>query len=121
MKGNFKHGAARKGHKTAEYRIWCAMRERCNSPNHIEYHRYGARGIHVCEHWDSFEHFISDMGKRPSAQHSIDRRPNKEGNYEPSNCRWATSSEQQRNKSSSIMLTYFGETLHVLEWANRLK
>lgn len=114
-----KHGAARNGKKTAEYRIWCAMRERCNSKNHSEFHRYGARGIRICERWNSFEMFFADMGKRPSAQHSIDRI-DVSGNYEPENCRWATKSEQGRNKRTSVRLSLNGETRHRLEWAERL-
>lgn len=119
MKGNFKHGSARKGAKTAEYRIWCAMRERCSSPKHIEYARYGGRGIRVCERWDSFENFLADMGRRPSLEHSIER-DDTNGHYEPDNCRWATRSEQARNKRTSIVLTHNGETHHVLEWAKKL-
>lgn len=117
---NYKHGASRIGQKTPEYRIWCAMRERCANPHHNQFHRYGGRGIRVCERWDSFANFLTDMGVRPSASHSIDRYPNKDGNYEPGNCRWATDVEQARNKSTSMILTLNGETLHVLEWANKL-
>lgn len=116
---NVKHGAARKGHKSAEYRIWCAMRERCNSPKHISFPDYGGRGIKVCERWHSFANFLADMGARPSADHSIERS-RADGHYEPGNCRWATTVEQARNKRTSIVLTYQGETLHVLDWAARL-
>lgn len=115
-----KHGHARSGNKSDEYRIWCAIRERCNYQKHIEYHRYGAVGIKVAERWNDFANFLADMGNRPSSKHSIDRHPNGCGNYEPGNCRWATPSEQQRNKSTSINLTFNGETLHILEWARRL-
>jgi hypothetical protein len=72
------------------------MRERCNNPKHIEYHRYGAKGISVCERWSTFKVFFEDMGPRPSPSHSIDRI-NAMGNYEPSNCRWATPKEQAAN------------------------
>jgi hypothetical protein len=118
-RGPIKHGAAQAGNKTSEYRIWCAMRERCNSPSHIEYHRYGARGIAVCSRWEDFSNFLEDMGPRPSPKHSIDRKNGSLG-YEPSNCRWATLSEQQRNKSTSVLLTVNGETHHALEWAEKL-
>lgn len=89
------HGLAYDGGKQrAEYRVWKEMRERCadkDSPYH------GARGITVCDRWQDFGNFFADMGPRPSRLHSIDRRDN-DGNYEPSNCRWATSKEQVRNR-----------------------
>lgn len=83
--------------KTPEYRAWASMWQRCTNPKNIRYERYGARGITVCERWERFENFLSDMGNRPSPDHSLDRKEN-DGNYQPENCRWATRSEQQQNK-----------------------
>jgi hypothetical protein len=74
------------------------MRKRCGDPRNIGWSDYGGRGITVCGRWrDSFENFLADMGSKPTPQHSIDRI-NNDGNYEPANCRWASRSEQERNK-----------------------
>lgn len=102
-----RHGEGRRNHKSAEYRIWASMRQRCADPNHAGYPRYGARGVTVCERWQTFENFLADMGRRPSSDHSIDRIDNN-GSYGPSNCRWATRDEQNRNKRNNIWITVHG-------------
>lgn len=81
---------------TATYRIWIGLRNRCNNPKSKDYERYGGRGIKVCSRWNKFENFLADMGERPKDL-SIDRI-NNDGNYEPGNCRWATSSQQVCNQ-----------------------
>ena len=78
---------------TFEHRVWKGMRKRCLNPNSIVWPYYGGRGISICAHWSSFENFLTDMGASPSKHHSIDRI-NNDGNYEPSNCRWATKKER---------------------------
>jgi hypothetical protein len=74
------------------------MLQRCNNPRQPAYSDYGGRGIKVCDRWqESFENFLSDMGPRPSDEHSIERIDNDKG-YEPTNCRWATAKEQRANQ-----------------------
>ncbi len=84
------------------YKLWDSMRRRCRDPHHKDFDRYGARGVTVCDRWQDFWAFIDDMGPRPSARHSLDRIDN-EGPYEPGNCRWATATQQGRNRRSTIL------------------
>jgi hypothetical protein len=104
--------------ESSEYLSWASMKQRCSNRKNIGFHLYGGRGIKVCERWnDSFCDFYADMGAKPSATHSIDRFPDKNGNYEPGNCRWATPSEQVRNRRTTIVFSVDGLTMPLAEWS----
>jgi hypothetical protein len=104
---------------TSEMYTWNAMWDRCYDPKSKSFARYGGRGIKVCDRWlNSVEAFVQDMGPRPSPDHSIERSDN-DGDYEPSNCKWATRHEQSRNRRSSRFVKYNGERVNLLDMANR--
>lgn len=114
-----KHGCARAGKLTPEFRTWVAMRERCTSQSHSAYPQYGGAGVRVCERWSEFQNFLSDMGPKPSPKHSIDRIDNTKG-YSPENCRWATRIQQNNNTQRNRMVTFQGVTKTMAEWAREL-
>jgi len=104
-------------HKTAEYRAWGSIRQRCGNPKNTQFKDYGGRGIRVCQEWlDSFDTFYAYIGPKPSPQHTIDRI-DINGHYEPGNVRWATKKEQERNKRNSRFVEYEGQTKTIAEWA----
>src|SRR5690606_6056327 len=107
--------------RSPEYRAWQHMRERCSNPRVHNYHRYGGRGIKVCDRWaNSFENFLADMGPRPSPEHSLDRYPNPDGDYEPGNCRWATPEQQTRNRRTNKILSFKGREQTLTDWCQEL-
>lgn len=104
---------------TIEYRAWIGIKSRCLNKNSAAFQNYGARGISISDNWiNSFDAFYADMGDCPQGN-SIDRIDN-DGNYEKSNCRWATRHEQSRNTSRNIMITFKGATLPLVDWASKL-
>jgi hypothetical protein len=106
---------------TPEYKSWQQMLGRCYTPTNAKYKNYGARGIAVCGEWrDCFESFLADMGRKPSNKHTLDRIDN-DGNYEPSNCRWATNREQSRNRRSNLLIEYKGRTQTLAGWIEELR
>lgn len=101
-KRNTIHGYSARGRTIREFNIWCGAKHRCFNPNYVNFASYGGRGITMCERWaNSFAAFLGDMGLCPPGR-SLDRI-NNDGNYEPGNCRWATGSEQARNRCRKRM------------------
>lgn len=107
------------GTGTPLYARWRAMLQRVDNPNSTEWHNYGGRGIAVCDEWQSFEAFARDMGPTFEPHLELDRI-DVDGNYEPSNCRWATRIQQQNNRRTNHRVTWDGRTLTVAEWAELL-
>ena len=85
------------GKHSLTYFSWMSMRQRCLYPKHVAFHNYGGRGITICKRWNDFKNFLTDMGERPCKELTLDRIDNN-GNYEPSNCKWSTKSEQNENQ-----------------------
>lgn len=106
----------------SEYNSWNSMNGRCYSNKNPSYHLYGEKGITVCDRWrKSFKNFLEDMGAKPNATYSLDRFPNKNGNYEPSNCKWSTPKEQSNNKNNNNLIEINGETLNITQWSEKTK
>ncbi|MEJ8025467.1 hypothetical protein WKH82_08340 [Acinetobacter baumannii] len=101
------------------YITWKSMKARCNNPNAKGYENYGGRGIKICDRWqESYENFLEDMGTRPPNT-TLDRI-NNDGNYEPSNCRWATKKDQSNNRRSNHIVTYKGKNVTIAQLAEKL-
>lgn len=115
-----KHGATKHGgYSTPEYTAWAHMVQRCTNPASPSYANYGGRGITLEPRWLDFREFLKDLGPRPSALHSIERKDNEKG-YSPDNCRWATQAEQQRNKRNNRRITWNGRTQVLEDWIKEL-
>lgn len=112
------HGHATTKAHTRTYTSWRSMRSRCLDKGSHSYPEYGGRGISICQRWESFAAFLEDMGERPAGM-SIDRI-DVNGNYEPSNCRWATASLQSANTRRALVYEFEGVSLPLIDWAKRL-
>lgn len=118
LKGN-KYGFIHGGTGTGAFKSWTSMHCRCLKPNDPGYHRYGGRGIQICERWlNNFENFFADMGERPKGT-TLDRKDN-DGDYSPDNCRWADKFTQDNNKSTNIPIIYKGKKQTMAQWAREL-
>lgn len=114
-----KHGDTIGGH-SKEFLAWISMKDRCLNEENKRFSDWGGRGIKVCERWvNSYENFLLDMGRKPSINHTLDRIDN-EGDYTPSNCRWATKKEQSINRRSTVWIEYNGIKMMLSDWAVRL-
>lgn len=102
---------------TSTYHAWEHMLHRCDNANNPQFKDYGARGVGVCDKWRTFEGFFADMGDCPPGL-TLERVDN-DGSYGPGNCRWATRKEQARNRRDNRHITFRGETLCAVEWAER--
>jgi hypothetical protein len=101
-----------------EWHCYMSMLDRCRNTKSKNYRRWGAMGVRVCERWQKgFWYFFADVGPRPSPGHSLDRFPNRSGDYEPGNVRWATRKEQQRNLRTNKVIEFRGERRTMAEWA----
>lgn len=115
---NTRHGLSR----SKVYSVWEGMKFRCSNPSSTYWHRYGGRGIKVCDRWQNFENFYADVGDPPTTLHSLGRIDN-EGNYTPENVRWETPEQQNHNKILNHKITINGVTKTLTQWAkeNELK
>ena len=114
IKKNSRHGAAVRKQQSREYKAWCDMKTRCRRDE-----RYTGRGITICDTWkQNFAQFAKDMGPCPVGM-TLDRK-NNNSNYEPSNCRWATPTQQANNKRNNRMIAFLGETKSITQWAKTI-
>lgn len=113
---NLRHGHA-VGGISPTYRSWRSMRDRCCNIESLGYADYGGAGVKIFEPWMKFAQFLADMGARPLGT-TLDRWPNRNGNYEPGNCRWATPKQQANNTKKNRILIVKGISRTMSEWAD---
>lgn len=116
----FRHNGRHKMSGTKEQNTYYGMMARCYNPKDKRYNNYGGRGIRVCDRWlNSIDDFFLDVGLAPSPKHTLDRWPNKNGDYAPDNFRWATQKEQQNNRTNNHIIEYNGLSLTLTQWTER--
>lgn len=113
------HGHSVGGKCTSEYYCWVNIKTRCTNPNTKNWKYYGGRGITLCKCWETFENFYEDMGPKPSAEHTIERKNNELG-YCKENCCWVLKFKQAANKRNNHYIEFRGQIKHVAEWAREL-
>lgn len=115
----FKHGHAGGDKKRSKlYSVWSAMIQRCTNSKNKHYKNYGGRGISVCESWLNFENFLADMGEAPAGL-TLERNE-VNGNYEKSNCRWATRKEQANNQRNNHLIEFNGRIKTMAQWSEEV-
>ena len=105
---------------TAEYGCWQGMKDRCLNPKNPKFHYYGGKGVTFAPAWEDYAQFLADVGPRPSRKHSLDRWPNRDGNYEPGNVRWGTPRQQTENRNCNVFVLLDGEELCLKAAARKL-
>lgn len=119
-KRSLRHGGSVGYKECKEYKAWSHAKSRCYNPNDLKYKNYGARGIKMCDKWlNDYNAFWEDMGKCPDGL-TLDRI-DVHGNYEPSNCHWATSMVQGRHRTDNVWITYKDKTMIQSDWAREMK
>jgi len=111
------HGHTKGKSFSPEYYSWTSMITRCTNEKSRYFSCYGGRGILICDRWMKFENFLADMGKRPDGM-TLDRFPDCNGNYEPSNCRWASKKDQANNTRRNSFFEYLGITKTIAQWSD---
>lgn len=112
------HSHSNAGRPTKTFTTWVNMIQRCTNSKHKSFHRYGGRGITVCERWMTFENFLADMGEKPPRM-ELDRECNAEG-YKPENCRWVNRVQNANNRDVNHAITFDGRTQNIKQWAQEL-
>ena len=112
----FKHGQS----NSPEYISWAAAKSRCQNPNSFSYPHYGGRGITFHPAWEDFAQFLADVGLKPSPEHTLDRYPDNDGNYEPGNVRWGNLEQQHNNRRDNVYVLLEGERMSLTQAARKL-
>jgi hypothetical protein len=116
LHGHTRYGGIKRNSPT--YNTWVGMKRRCTQEDHHNWEHYGGRGISYDPEWEDFENFLSDMGDRPEGM-TLDRIDS-DGDYCKDNCRWATITQQLRNRRNTVMVSYMGRYQSLQDWCEEL-